>query len=202
MTIQISPSEFRRGCQAFQTHEARDAVYKIATFVVSQFWGRPPDMANGIGVLLLIWNQAFYRYGIFDFGRIEDAIQANLATIQDYRNRDIVTIGTPDEPLIKKLFRQFLDALQIANGKRKGWKSPVGVAKALHLLGPGFFPLWDNRIARGYGCHYAYQPAEKYVTFSYKMKEIARQIEKPDDNKTILKLIDEYNYAKFTKKWI
>ena len=71
MTIQISLSEFRRGYQAFQTHEARDAMYKIATFVVSQFWGRPADMADGLGVLLLTWNQAFYRYGSFDFDRLE-----------------------------------------------------------------------------------------------------------------------------------
>ncbi len=87
-----------------------------------------------------------------------------------------MTLGTSDEPLIKNLFGRFLDALQIADGKMKGRKSPVAVAKALHLLGPGFFPLWDDRIAREYDCHYAYQPAEKYVLFSYKMKEIAKQI--------------------------
>jgi len=108
MTIQISLSEFRRGYQAFQTHEARDAMYKIATFVVSQFWGRPADMADGLGVLLLTWNQAFYRYGSFDFDRLEHVIQANLAIVQDYHNRDIVTLETPDEPLIKKLFGQLI----------------------------------------------------------------------------------------------
>lgn len=204
MTMQMSLTEFRRGYQAFQTHEARDAMYKIANFVVSQFWGRPADMADGLGVLLFTWNQAFYRYGSFDFDLLEHVIQANLATIQDYHNRDIVTLGTPDEPMIKNLFGQFLDALQIADGKMKGRKSPVAVSKALHLLSPGFFSLWDDRIAREYDCHYAHQPAEKYVAFSYKMKEIAKQIgaNVSCGNKTILKLIDEYNYAKFTKEWI
>jgi hypothetical protein len=37
MAMQISLSDFRRGYTAFQAHEARDAMYKIATFIVSQF---------------------------------------------------------------------------------------------------------------------------------------------------------------------
>jgi len=204
MTMQISLSEFKRGYQAFQAHEARDAMYKIATFVISQFWGRPADMADGLGVLLLTWNQAFYRYGSFDFDRLEHVIHDTFPAVASYRDRDIETFETSDEVVIKNLFGQFLDALQIGNGKMKGRKSPVAVSKALHLLGPGFFPLWDDRISRAYDCHYAYQPAEKYVTFSHKMKEIARQIGTyvPSGNKTLLKLIDEYNYAKFTKAWI
>ena len=54
--------EFCKGCEEFERHEKRDAMYKVATFLVSYFWGRPSDMADGLGVLLLTWNQAFYRY--------------------------------------------------------------------------------------------------------------------------------------------
>jgi hypothetical protein len=28
---------------------------------------------------------------------------------------------------------------------------PVGAGKALHVLAPNFFPLWDNAIAESYG---------------------------------------------------
>ena len=55
--------EFRKGVAAFQKHEKRDAIYKIATFLVRNFWGQPAKMADSLGVLLLTWNQAFYRYG-------------------------------------------------------------------------------------------------------------------------------------------
>ena len=200
----ISLGEFTRGYQEFQKRERRDAMYKTAIFVVSHFWGKPADMADGMGVLLLTWNQAFYRYGPFDFDKLERAIQSNFATIQSFHERDILTLHKSDEPIVKKLFGELLEALQIADGKMKGRKSPVAVAKALHLLGPAFFTLWDDKIARAYDCYYNIHPSEKYLSFSYKMKDIAQQIgsQVSSGNKTLLKLIDEYNYAKYTKKWL
>jgi hypothetical protein len=201
----MSVAELIRGYTEYQRHERRDAMYKIAIFIVSHFWGKPADMANGMGVLLRTWNQAFYRYGSFDFDKLEEAIQSNFSTIDSFHNRDIVTLQKTDDPLIKSLFDEFLEALQIADGKRKGRKSPVAVAKGLHLLGPAFFPLWDDKIAKAYGCHYSTYPSEKYVSFSYMMKDIAQQLapQVSCGDKTLLKLIDEYNYARYTKKeWL
>jgi len=204
MTISIDINEFIRGYKEFQKREHRDAMYKTATFIVSHFWGKPADMADGMGILLFTWNQAFYRYGSFDFDKLEQVIQNNLSNIQTCRNRDISRFQKKDEIIVKKLFDEFLQALQIADGKKKGTKSPVAVAKALHLLGPGFFPLWDDKIARAYSCYYNNNPAEKYISFSFKMKDIVVQIASqiPTGNKTLLKLVDEYNYAKYTKQWI
>jgi len=180
-------------------------MYKTATFLVEHFWGEPRDMADGMGVLLLTWNQAFYRYGSFNFSLLEDVLRANMPTIERLRARDIQSLVEADEPTIKQLFLAFLDALQIAEGKKKGCRSPVSVAKALHLLAPGFFPLWDDKIARAYGCYYSRDPVRKYLTFAYEMQELARQLQEhvpPGCGRTFLKLIDEYNYAKHTKAWI
>ncbi|NIM68641.1 MAG: hypothetical protein GTO55_11020 [Armatimonadetes bacterium] len=201
----LSPSEFKRGYLTFQARESRDAMYKTATFLVQHFWGQPRDMADGMGVLLLTWNQAFYRYGSFDFGLLEDALRANMAAIEELRPRNIQTLGEADEPTIRRLFSAFLDALRIQEGKKKGCKSPVAVAKALHLLAPDFLPLWDDKIARVYGCYYNIHPDEKYVAFAHEMQCLARQLQEyvpPDSGRTFLKLIDEYNYAKHTKDWI
>ena len=63
----MNASELKAGYLAFQAHEARDAMYKTATFLVETFWGKPREMSDSLGVLLLTWNQAFYRYGLFDF---------------------------------------------------------------------------------------------------------------------------------------
>jgi hypothetical protein len=202
-----SREEFRKGCEEFEKHEKRDAMYKVATFLVSHFWGKPSDMANGLGVLLLTWNQPFYRYGIFNFDKLEKAITDNFQKIKSFRNRDIFSLSNSDEDDIKDLFAIFLEALQIDASRRQGQgsKSPVAVAKALHLLAPNFFPLWDNKIARAYGCYYNKNSAEKYVSFCWKMKEMAEKIQdclpNPDD-RSILKRIDEYNYSKYTKEWI
>lgn len=78
-------------------------MYKVATFLISHFWGKPPDMADGLGVILLIWNQAFYRYGIFDFGTLEKCIIKNLPTLEILKNRDISSFSDVDGKLTRTL---------------------------------------------------------------------------------------------------
>jgi hypothetical protein len=68
----ISPKEFRKGYRKFQQRERRHAMYSTATFLVEHFWGDPEKIADGLGVLLLVWNHACYRYGPFDFSRLEE----------------------------------------------------------------------------------------------------------------------------------
>ncbi|MHA1381330.1 MAG: hypothetical protein ACTSRG_23425 [Candidatus Helarchaeota archaeon] len=99
-----------------------------------------------------------------------------------------------------------MDSLQIDSGKSKGRKSAVAVAKALHLLAPNFFPLWDREISNTYECNYSDQPAEKYIQFMKLMKKFAEKVKNLVNlsyyqKKTLLKLIDEYNYSKYTKMW-
>lgn len=180
-------------------------MYKVATFLLEHFWGNVPEMTNASGVLLLTWNQAFYRYGSFDFDKLEKCIKRNIPIISGFRQRNISSLSSSDEDDIKRLFREFLDALQIDSGKKRGTKkSPVSAAKALHLLAPMFFPLWDNKIAKGYECDYSKNPDGAYIEFCKITKRIASKVEtcSGDHNKTTVKLIDEYNYSKYTKNWI
>jgi hypothetical protein len=149
--IMISIAELKAGLETFQSHEARDPMYKTATFLVKHFWGNSREMADALGVLLLTWNQAFYRYGLLDFSALEDCITRNQNELDSFRDRDILSYTLFDDDAINKLYEQFLKALQIVgNGKMVGRKSPVAVAKALHLLAPAFFPLWDNRRRRNF----------------------------------------------------
>lgn len=137
---------------AFREREPREAMYRVATFLVTQFWREPSDLADGIGVLLLTWNQALYRYGAPDLKRFEDFLSVNSRVLGQLRSRDISTFSSADHEGILALFASALEALAIAEGKSQGHRSPVGVAKALHLLAPSFFPLWDKAIADAYGC--------------------------------------------------
>lgn len=201
---QVDPKEVSRGSHAFRANESRDAMYKVATFLVTHFWGKPSEMADGLGVLLLTWNNALYRYGSFDFGSLEVVLRENMKSLATYRARTICSFTDADEAPVAALFNSFLDALKIADGKSKGTQSPVAVAKALHLLAPAFFPLWDDKIARGYHCHYSGNPSAKYLAFIRISKNMAEDIKDSVNTggTTVLKMIDEYNYAKFTKKWI
>lgn len=196
--------QLQAGCKAFQLHESRDAMYRTASFLVQHFWGQPAEIADGLGVLLLTWNHAFYRFGRFDFLKLEQCLETNAAILQNFRARNIMDFTPADESCIAQLFDALLSALSIAEGPRTGVRSPVAVAKALHLLAPGFFPLWDKKIAQAYSCDYSSRPSEKYIEFVKRSKDIASRLHSaiPTGDKTILKVIDEYNYAKYTKEWV
>jgi len=200
----ITQEEFCKGIEEFERREPRDAMYKVATMITSHYWGKPSDMANGLGVLLLTWNQAFYRYGLFNFDKLEMCIDINLKKLKNLRERSIISLLESDEKDITNLFQEFLKALQIDSGRMKGRKSPVAVSKALHLLAPNFFPIWDYRIARAYGYNYYENPEEKYILFCRDMKTVTNRVKDyiSHSDKTIIKLVDEYNYSKYTGGWI
>jgi hypothetical protein len=161
-------------------------------------------------VLLLTWNQAHFRYGSFDFQLLEQTLideQQQLGYFRD-KDRDILRYVPTDDPAITSLFNEFLEALRIrgAKGKKNNSKSPVAVAKALHLLAPSYFPLWDNKIAGVYKCNYGKKPADAYLRFVKKMRHLAEHltaqgVDSTESGVTLLKLIDEYNYATYTKHW-
>lgn len=150
----ISKEEFCKGIEEYEKHEKRDAMYKVANFLISNFWGKPSDMSDALDVLLSTWNQAFYRYGKFDSDKLQECIKNNLQKLESFKKRNISSLSASDEDDIINIFNIFLDVLQIDSGKRKGRKSPVAVAKALHLLAPKFFPIWDEKIAKKYECYY------------------------------------------------
>jgi hypothetical protein len=179
-------------------------MYTTATLLVQHFWGDATKVAEGLGVLLCVWNHAFYRNGPFDYDLLEKCIANNQGRLDTFRHRNILTHSLDDDSEIRSLFQGFLDALRICEGKCKGRGSPVGVAKTLHLLAPGFFPLWDEKISRAYNCYYDHDPPGRYMAFFSKTKAITEALapQVKADGKTLLKLIDEYNYAKFTKGWI
>lgn len=201
MTDPVDIEAVAVGSRIFRANEKRDAMYKVATFLVGHFWGKSTEMADALGVLLLTWNNALYRYGLFDFFALERAIRENTDNLTVFRRRDILSFKEEDKEAVAFLFKAFLDALKIAGGKKKGTRSPVAVAKALHLLAPAFFPLWDDKIAKGYGCYYSVNPEKKYIQFMTISRDMAQQVQGKvqTGGSTVLKVIDEYNYTKFTK---
>ena len=207
----LTVDDLEIGHEAFVKHEPRDPMYKVATFVVKKFWGRPGEMANGLGVLLLTWNSGFYRYGWLDFAALEACITENLSQLEIYRPRNLETLGKEDKSGIFAIFTDFLKGLR-RPAYRKSPKafSPVSVAKALHVLAPEFFPLWDYEIAKTYGCywHSSSRSPEKYWQFILKMNVLVTSLGdglenlKASSDLSILKLIDEYNYSGYTKDWL
>ena len=124
--------------------------------------------------------------------------------MENFRKRRIASLLESDEKDITDLFREFLEALQIDSGIIQGKTSPVAVSKALHLLAPDFFPMWDQKIAKAYGYNYYKNPEKKYFLFCRIIKNVADKVEDyvVHSDKTLIKLIDEYNFSKYNGGWI
>jgi hypothetical protein len=199
-----SKTEFLRGVRKFEASERNDPTYRVATTHLIENWSDPSGMADAVATLLLIWNRGFYRFGDLNLTRTTQCISKNMRLIDSLRPKSIFDLVESDRPDINRLFKSFLDALSITvDGKIR--RSPVATAKVLHLLAPDFLPLWDERIAIKYKCRYTSDPDGKYFQFCDLSKDVAeavKGIRVIPEGKTLLKLIDEYNYARFTKGWI
>ncbi len=158
-------------------------------------------MSAGIGLLLRSWHNFFYHFGPYDPACLTACIDENIGILSGLRERTIGSFSTDDEPLVQNLFNSFTNALK--GGKNGEQESTVATAKAMHLLAPAFLPLWDNPIADAYGQFLMW--ANDYIGFCWQMKELAAVVEgympSPDDC-TILKRIDEFNYAIYPKRWV
>ena len=191
--------------------EPRDAIYQVSTRIINDNWGVYREISNAIGVLLLIWNSAFYRYGSLDYDLIEESIIKSKVELNLFRNREILSLGETDRDKTELIYVNFLLSLRSKGrfGTKNAGKisySPVSVGKALHLLCPTFFPLWDNKIAKSYDCLWRSSTSsfDNYWKFMGINKQQIFRLYKdhniPSDLNGLnpLKLIDEYNYARFT----
>jgi len=196
--------EIKKGILEYEKHIPKDQIYKLATHIVDEFWGKYDEMSIGLGILLMTWNKSLYIEGKVDFDNLENCIERNFTLIENFRERNISSLDSKDDEEIKKLFMDFYQVLRtlITEGRIK--RSPAAVSRILNLLAPDFFPLWNKKIAEGYKFNYENNPEENYLKFCYLNKELVAVLEGKFDTskKNILKRIDEYNYSKFTKRWI
>ena len=196
-----SEAEFKAAITAYRAREVRGPIYFDALREIEERWGDAAGMASGIGLLLKSWHNVFYRFGPYDPARLVVCLEENMPILGTLREREIFSFTADDEPQVRGLFSAFTAALK--GGKKGEQESTVATAKAMHLLAPGFFPLGDNPIAGAYDQFPMW--AHNYVSFCGQMKELASAVQgyvpNPDDC-TILKRVDEFNYAVFTQRWV
>jgi len=194
--------EFQAGLTAYERKEPRGPVYFRALRKLLGAWGSPETMAGAIWLLLKSWHREFYRFGRLDLRALAACIEKNIHELERLKSRDVQTFCAADEPTVKALFRAFTVATRREN-KRGFQESTVATAKTLHLLCPDFLPLWDNPIALQYGCLLMWP--NDYFSFCLQMKEFSAAVTPfldSADNRSLLKRIDEFNYAVYTKHWV
>jgi hypothetical protein len=120
--------------------------------------------------------------------RLKPILRAELNTLLKFRQRSITTLANSDETEVLRLFGIF-----------RAECGPVGAGKALHILGPSFFPMWDDAIASNYGV----EKETGYFRFVNILKqEVINLPQEITPGVTALKALDEHNYleASATRK--
>jgi len=200
--------ELLKYSKKFEEIEGRDIFYKLATKLISKS-DNMDDIIDAMFIILLTWNQAYYRYKPFDRKHYEElagTIKNNMDIFNILKEKSLDDVNFDEtENLIGKIYSKLLSIL-----------GPTGASKALHLMNKNLFMMWDDRIRKGYKTG---TDERSYIIFMKEMQSIAnevidsicRKFNCPRDSaierllklinqKTLPKLIDEYNYVKFTKK--
>lgn len=191
--------EINRAREVFEANEPRDLIYRAATELVdlAMRGATSLSVAEALAVLLQTWNRMYYTYRRFDsqhFSDIKHLVSSHQQVLATFRQRSIESFSDEDEATVKRVFESFEEVL-----------GAVGASKSLHLLAPRFFPLWDNAIARAYGAGLRERGrnADRYCHF---MGIAKKQWEGLGGEQAIgrnpLKVIDEYNYCRYSKGWM
>jgi hypothetical protein len=181
----------------FLKKEPRDVFYRAASELVRLALKKSTKItiAEALAVLLRTWNQQFYRFRGFrsrEFADIETLLSTHRRDLKRLRAMNLCRLTRAQTMLSADLFESF--------ERRLG---PVGAAKALHLMAPRVFPLWDRKIATRYGVTLSTSGANRnrYAKFMAVAREQCRALAREGYVGNPLKAVDEYNFCKFTKKW-
>jgi hypothetical protein len=192
-----SVADLLRARTQYKQVEPRDLFYRAAADLLNRAYGADSvlNLGEALAVLLFTWNQAFYRYhppGPEHITAIERLLAAHEQALEVAKSRTLTSLDPEDGVGVESVFTAFEELL-----------GPVGAAKALHLLAPNFFPIWDRRIASRYVGELGPRGrnAARYVAFmtntAAQCLALHAQVAAPID---VVKALDEWNYVRITRR--
>ena len=192
-----NPSEeFKREPRYFFYDMAIDLINKAKKS--SKDWYTDENTIKGILLLLFTWNFAARKTKELNFDNVKKVLlecENNLRHLEVY---SIENINKNAENKIKNVF-----------GKFKELMGQTGASKALSLLNPKLFVMWDTKIReylrqekiiKGIGNG---EKPEYYVKFLLEIKNIIERYnikDKLSKSDIVAKKIDEYNYVRIVQK--
>lgn len=194
-----TPIDLARARAVFIEREARTVVYDACALLLEQALGPESKLSTALPVAALLqsWNFAYYEHSgpRLDSGHvreIETVLNRLRRDLDHFRSRSIDTLTDADRPRVTAVF-----------GGLEGVVKRVGAAKALHLWAPDFFPIWDNPIAQAYGFDFEVggPRADDYWSFMTLVRAQVKTMA-PLQDRSRLKALDEYNYCRYSKRWI
>jgi len=182
--------------EKFEAVSPRDLFYQLSLYLMKQAGaGRGPfSRAEALAVLLQTWKPSGYRRrrhpgAAEHLAEIEELLVEHKQLLAGFAKRSIESLAPADEGPVRTLYFAFEDVL----GKTAG-------SKALHLLAPRFFPVWDGAIAeKAYGLH-----SRDDRDYWRLLRATAKQVEVVGGEAALgrnpIKAIGEYNYCRHTLK--
>ena len=183
----------------YKNKESRASVYTAALDVIKNAraedkkdWLISRKTSNAILELLRSWNKVWLSKHPLTFEDIEKLLRDNQ---EDLKKLEGYTIENINENLenIKKVFGEF-----------KGLLGQTGASKALSLLNPELFMMWDTKIRKALkriipGIDNG-STVGNYINFLKGIKKIIERYhirDKVSPGDHILKKLDEFHYVKF-----
>lgn len=184
-----SDSEVVKARAIYREAEPRDVAYRVARYIVEHHDSAGFSRGEGIAILLMSWNAGFYRFRpalrqtlIAD---LDGLIARHEAEFEALAARSAATYDDGDRPAVERLYQDFVPRL---------W--PVGTAKALHVLVPRFFPLWDTAMASAFGLRLS--PPDRSIASYGRLMEIVAEFARRSQLDDPLKALDEWAYVRYT----
>ncbi len=179
-----------------------------------EVWFRSGDVPVKEGLLLFgfihSWDPKFQG----DLAKFLGIYKDIFPLLKDFKHITIIEVDFKDE--VKNIMSAIFDSIAMCP-RTKRYES-TDASKILHAIIPNLFVMWDNRIRNAIvgeerdGRCYAFkflpkmqEAAREYLDSFIKenegnYKSAALQISKMSDNYSLPKLIDEYNYIRYTKR--
>jgi len=158
------------------------------------------DVESVLRPYLLKWGRIGRVLGIKGCKRIGDKLREMDLQLTKLRQENLSPV-TPD-----RMSSEFADIYdEIMNTKWKSEKGktkrvgPTAASKALHLVAPNLFMMWDRAIRNDYVFK---ENGAEYAIFLVNMQTWLKELKTPIDalqrqyGKTCTKIIDEYNWMK------
>jgi len=176
-----NPDKLLRGCEKFHEMEPRDIIYIVARKMILENPDSEYHILAGIEVLLLTWNAVYLQRQPEKVRRSleNDVLKAYRNSKNDFdflKDKKLETVDLKDLDIvdrIKRIFKAFSRFRSI---------EVTGASKAIHLINPELFMMWDNEIKRNHHRLHPYYRIrsetsdECYIEFMKTMQEIARGI--------------------------
>lgn len=176
-----NPEGLLRECSIYHKMEPRDIIYIAARKVVLENPASELHILAGIKILLLTWNAAYFqRLSATEKERMEEdilkAYRKTKGDIASLRSESLESIDLSD-PTTARMIKRIFVAFSCQKSIRI-----TGASKAIHLIHPDLFVMWDRRIKEN---HHRLHPLfgvrsetddECYLEFMKTSQEIAMAI--------------------------